>query len=152
MTQSHLRSPATGWSLLFGTVLLAGAVFASSGGSAEVDASDVREAVQTQMQALAADDAAKAFALADPALRTRFGTAEEFLDTVRKQYPMVLRPVGLLFMKPESDGTIALQKVRVTDDQGIDWRVTYVLNRQRGDPQWRISACVVEAAGPHVVT
>ncbi len=142
---SRLRSAATAWSLLFAAILF-GAVFATDMPQA-ADESGVQATVQRQLQAFATEDAGGAFALADPALRTRFGTAEEFLNTVRSQYPMVLRPISVLFLKPESDGTIALQKVRMTDSDGSAWMVTYLLNRQRGDDQWLISATLVEPDG-----
>ena len=142
-----MRSPATIWSLLFSAVI-AVAVFFSGSPQAQDD-SGVREAVQNQMQAFAAEDAGKAFALADPTLRTRFDNAQEFLDTVRTQYPMVLHPVNVLFLKPESDGSVALQKVRITDAEGSYWLVTYLLNRQRDD-RWLISACLVEPDGRQV--
>lgn len=143
------RTPAAAWSLLFAAIL-GSAVFVAEAPQAQVD-SGVQAAVQSQLQALAADDAPKAFALADPALRTRFGNAQEFLDTVREQYPMVLKPANVLFLKPESDGTIALQKVRITDAEGSNWLVTYLLNR-KGNDRWLISACLVEPDGLQVVT
>jgi hypothetical protein len=70
---------------------------------------------------------------------------------VREQYPMLMRPASVLYLKPETDGTIAMQKVRVTDDQGAAWSLTYLLNRQQDD-QWRISGCVVTAEGPRILT
>jgi hypothetical protein len=63
---------------------------------------------------------------------------------------MVLKPASVLFLRPETDGTIALQKVRVTDSEGFDWVVTYLLNRQ-SDRQWRISGTLVERDGVHIV-
>lgn len=141
------RTPATFWSVLF-AALLGGAVFFAEAPQAQDD-SGVRLAVQSQLDALAHEDAAQAFALADPALRTRFVNAQEFLETVRTQYPMVLKPANVLFMKPESDGTLALQKVRITDVEGANWNVTYLLNRQ-SDSRWLITGCLVEPDGIQV--
>jgi Domain of unknown function (DUF4864) len=144
---SRLRSAATAWALLFAAILF-GAVYATDMPQ-PADESGVQATVQRQLQAFAAEDAGSAFALADPGLRTRFGTAEEFLNVVRNEYPMVLRPISVLFLKPHSDGAIALQKVRMTDSEGSAWMVTYLLNRQRND-QWLISATLVEPDGMQV--
>jgi hypothetical protein len=146
---------AGAWSLLFAAILLGGVFTADLPEAAESEAiappQVVRQVVEQQLQALAADDAGRAFALADADLRGQFGTAESFLATVHEQYPMLVRPASVLFLKPETDGTIAMQKVRVTDDQGAAWSLTYLLNRQQDD-QWRISGCVVTPEGPRILT
>jgi hypothetical protein len=148
------RSPATAWSLVF-TAVLMGAVFASDPPQAAAPRAAatqvVQQVVQQQLQALATQDALQAFALADPDLRTQFGTAEAFLTTVREQYPMLMHPANVLFLKPETDGTIAMQKVRLVDDEGSSWSLTYLLNRQQDD-QWRISGCVVSPEGKQILT
>ena len=131
------------------TCALLGAVFA-----ADLNKDDelrVRSVVELQLRAFASDDAAKAFALADPGIRSKFGNADQFLAMVRAHYPMVHRPVSVLFLKPESEGPMAYQRVRVTDTAGASWMVTYLLNRQK-DRQWRISACLVVPDGPRLTT
>lgn len=147
-TPSRLRSPATAWSLLFAAVLM-GAFFSVGAPQARPDPAGVREVVQQQLQALAAEDAGTAFALADPGLRIRFGNADEFLAMLRAQYPMVVHPSSVLFLRAHSDGSMALQKVRLTDAEGSSWMVTYVLNRQ--DDRWLISACMVAPDAPQVM-
>jgi hypothetical protein len=147
-------SPAIAWSLLFSAVLM-GAVYAfdppqrtpSRAAASQV----VQQVVQQQMRALATQDAMQAFSLADTDLRLQFGTADAFLATVREQYPMLLHPASVLFLKPETDGTIAMQKVRVTDEDGTSWSLTYLLNRQQ-DNQWRISGCLVTPQGRQILT
>lgn len=149
-----LRSPATAWSLIFTAVLFAG-VFTSEPPQAAAPRAAavqvVQQVVEQQLRALSAQDAARAFALADPDLRTQFGTADSFLQTVREQYPMLMQPASVLFLKPETDGTIAMQKVRITDVDGSSWSLTYLLNRQQ-DNQWRISGCVVTSEGKQILT
>ena len=154
---SHARprnKAAMAWSLLFSAVLLGG-VFASDLPNAaaprSVSPQVVQHVVEQQLDALAVEDAARAFALADPELRTQFGNAETFLATVREKYPMLMRPASVLYLKPETDGTIAMQRVRVTDDKGGAWSLTYLLNRQQDD-QWRISGCVVTPEGKQILT
>ena len=143
------------WALLC-SAILGGAVFASDPGRLPVtqqaaNTQVVRQVVEQQLHALASEDAMQAFALADPDLRTQFGTAEAFLATVREQYPMLMHPTSVLFLKPATDGHIALQKVRLSDEEGSSWTLTYLLNRQQDD-QWRISGCVVTAEGRQVLT
>ena len=144
---------AIAWSVLFSAVLLGG-VFASDLPETAAPNSAapqvVQRVVEQQLKALAVEDAARAFALADPDLRTQFGNAETFLATVREKYPMLVRPASVLYLKPETDGTIAMQRVRVTDDKGGAWSLTYLLNRQQDD-QWRISGCVVTAEGHRIL-
>ena len=145
---------AAAWSVLFGTVLLGGVFFSDLPHAAAAKTASpqvLQQVVEQQLHALAKQDAGQAFALADPDLRTQFGTAETFLATVRDQYPMLMHPAHLLFLKPETDGTIAMQKVRLTDDNGGSWSLTYLLNRQQ-DNQWRIAGCVVTAEGKQVLT
>ena len=148
------RNVAVGWSLAFAAVLLGG-VFAADLPQSLAQHSTAPQAlqqvVQNQLNALAHEDAGQAFALADTSLRTQFGTAEAFLDTVREQYPMLMHPASVLFLKPETDGSIAMQKVRLTDDEGSSWSLTYLLNRQK-DNQWKISGCVVTPEGKQVLT
>ena len=146
---------ALGWSLLF-SAILGGAVLASDPEQlvAPREAENtqvVRAVVEQQLHAFATQDALQAFALADNDLRTQFGTAEAFLATVREEYPMLMHPTSVLFLKPETDGTIALQRVRLADEEGSSWTLTYLLNRQ-GDKQWRISGCVVTSEGKQVLT
>jgi hypothetical protein len=147
-------SPATAWSLLFSAVLM-GAVYASDPPqvtpSRSAASQVVQQVVQQQLHALASQDAMRAFALADVDLRTQFGTADAFLTTVREQYPMLMHPASVLFLKAETDGSIAMQKVRLTDEAGEAWSLTYLLNRQQ-DNQWRISGCLVTSEGRRIVT
>jgi hypothetical protein len=149
-----VRSPAAAWSLVFSAVLFTGLFMSEPPQAASPRASSpqvVQQVVQQQLQALATEDAGRAFALADPDLRTQFGNAETFLATVREQYPMLLKPASTLFLKPETDGSIAMQKVRITDVNGSSWSLTYLLNRQQDD-QWRISGCVVTPEGRQILT
>lgn len=146
----HRHSAALAWAVTF-AVVVGGAAYASRGTppQQQVDPA-VRQVVESQLQAFAAEDAGKAFALTDPSLRTRFGDADTFLAIVRAQYPMVLRPTNILFLQPASDGVIALQKVRITDADGSNWVLTYLLNRQQ-DHQWRIAGTIIAPEGAQVM-
>jgi hypothetical protein len=148
------RNAAAGWSLVFAAVLLGGGFAADlpqSLAQRSVAPQALQQVVQKQLQALSHENAGEAFALADADLRTQFGTPEAFLETVREQYPMLMHPASVLFLKPSTDGSIAMQKVRLTDDDGASWSLTYLLNRQQ-DNQWKISGCVVTPEGRQVLT
>ena len=149
-----LRSPATAWSLVFTAVLMGGMLVSDPPQAAAPHAASpqlVQKVVEQQLHALKQQDAGSAFALADPGMRTQFGNADAFLATVKEQYPMLMHASSILFLKPETDGTIAVQKVRISDDAGSAWSLTYLLNRQQ-DNQWRISGCVVTPEGKQILT
>lgn len=149
------RNAGAAWALVFAAVLLGGGFAADLPQPASMPQSVLPQAlqdvVQKQLQALEHENAGAAFALADAEMRTEFGTPEAFLQTVREQYPMLMHPVRLLFLKPATDGTSAMQKVRLTDQEGSSWSLTYLLNRQQ-DNQWKISGCVVTPEGKQVLT
>lgn len=107
------------------------------------ESGSIRAVVESQLSAFERNDAGGAFALAAPGVRQRFHEdADQFLAMVRTQYPMVHRPASVQFLPVEMADDVAFQKVRVTDQLGASWLVTYLLNRQQ-DRQWRISACLV---------
>jgi hypothetical protein len=148
------RQAAAAWSIVFAAVLLGGGVAAGLPQAlthSSVSPQVLQQVVERQLQALEHQNAGEAFALADTELRTQFGTPEAFLETVREQYPMLMQPASVLFLKPATDGTVAMQKVRLTDQEGSAWSLTYLLNRQK-DNQWRISGCVVTPEGRQVLT
>ena len=105
------------------------------------DAKAVREVIEAQLAAFAADDADKAFSYAAPGIRAMFVTAERFLAMVRQGYPVVHRPASVTFLKPEWLDDKLIQRVQMTDAAGAPWMVVYELERQ-ADRAWRIAACV----------
>jgi hypothetical protein len=107
-----------------------------------------QQAVQAQLDALAAGDAHRAFALADAELRSRFASAQDFLAMVRSHYPMVHHPASVSFLAPHAENGLVVQRVRVADGQGRHWLLTYLLQQQRSERQWRISACLVVPDSP----
>lgn len=115
---------------------------AAAQGVSAADMRSVRAAVQGQLDAFAADDAAQAFAFAAPGIREMFGNAERFMTMVRTSYPVVYRPASVAFLVPESAGDEVIQGVHFTDGHGVLWLAVYRLQRQ-GDNVWRISGCQV---------
>jgi len=106
------------------------------------EASTVEAVVMAQLEAFAGDDADGAFAETTPAVRKAIGNAGQFLALVRAAYPMVYRPAGVTFFKPELDGSVLLQPVEITDQDFNSWIALFSLERQP-DASWRISGCVV---------
>jgi Domain of unknown function (DUF4864) len=111
------------------------------------DEKKIRSVVQGQLDALAKDDAAKAFSFAAPNVREAFGTAPRFLAMVQHGYPVVYRPASVAFLKVEGKDKLAFQRVQMTDQAGEPWLATYSLERQKNG-LWRITGCsVVENRG-----
>ena len=114
---------------------------------AEPDAHAVRQVIEAQLEAFAADDAARAFSYASASIQAQFGDASNFMAMVRSGYPMVIRPAAVSFFQPQRDvGTpeAVTQLVQLRDRDGRLWNATYRLERQTG-AGWRISGCMVAA-------
>ena len=118
---------------------------AQAAGVSAKQAAQIQAVVQAQLKAFAADDAVRAFSFATPRIRKAFGNADTFLAMVRASYPMVYRPSSVSFFKPEKVDGAWLQQAQMSDEQGVLWQVTYVLELQR-DGAWRINGCEVVAS------
>ena len=106
------------------------------------DRAAVRQVIEAQLAAFAADDAQQAFSYASPTIQETFITARNFLDMVRIAYPVVYRPVGLSFQVPFVQDSEVWQTVEMRDAQGVGWTALYTLLRQ-ADGVWRINGCVL---------
>ena len=113
----------------------------------EADAKTVRQVVEAQLAALAADDAVKAFSYAAPNVREAVGSAEGFLAMVQRGYPVVVRPATVAFLKANGKNDDVIQRVQMVDAEGESWLAIYSLQRQK-NRTWRITGCsVVENKG-----
>ena len=121
--------------LLLGVVTLAGAAEVS-----RKDSAAIRAVIQEQLDAFARDDAARAFALATPGIRARFGTPEAFLEMVRAAYPVVYRPRSVEFDASVILEGEVMQPVRMIDAEGRAWIALYPMERQ-ANGTWRINGC-----------
>lgn len=111
------------------------------------DEKNIRAVVQGQLDALAKDDAAKAFSFAAPNVRESLGSAPRFLEMVQRGYPVVYRPASVAYLKAEGKSDEAIQRVQMTDQSGEPWLATYSLQRQK-NRSWRITGCsVIENRG-----
>ena len=109
----------------------------------EAQAKAVRAVVEAQLDALANDDAERAFSYAAPSIHKMFGNAPTFMAMVLGQYGMLVKPESVLFLLPESVRGDVIQAVLLRDGMGRLWRATYRLE-QGADEGWRINGCVVE--------
>ncbi|WP_394792533.1 DUF4864 domain-containing protein [Rhodoferax sp.] len=107
------------------------------------DEKNVREVVQAQLAAFAADDADKAFSYAAPNVRKSIASAAHFMAMVRGNYAVVYRPSSVAFLKPERDGSDIIQPVQMSDSEGVAWLAIYTLQRQK-NKLWRITGCFVQ--------
>ena len=107
------------------------------------DAHAIRAVVEAQLDAMAADDEARAYSYASPSIRRQFDDASSFMTMVRQGYPMLIRPTETLFSQPRAVQEDVLQVVRLRDQDGRAWLATYDLQRQP-DRTWRINGCLVE--------
>ena len=108
----------------------------------EKSAQAIKETVQAQLAAFAADDADLAFSYAAPAIRDMFQTPAKFMAMVQQTYPVVYRPATVLFMAAKDLDSALVQPVRMWDQGGNSWLATYRLERQT-DGRWLINGCVL---------
>jgi hypothetical protein len=114
------------------------------------DARAVREVIQAQLDAFRKDDSERAFGLAAVGIRDIFGTAQKFMEMVRKSYPVVYRPKSVLFESPVLVEGQVVQPVRMTDDEGRGWIAIYPMQRQP-DGSWKTNGCqLARLAGQQV--
>jgi len=111
------------------------------------DAAAVRRVIEAQLDAFRKDDAARAFSYATAGIRLTFGTAENFMEMVRSEYPVVYRPRSVAFDAPVAAGDDDIvQPVRLTDGDGRAWIALYPM--QRGaDGVWRTNGCQLRRLG-----
>ena len=131
----------------FSQVVFVGLMMTASAHAAPltlVQEKNVRTVVQSQLAALAKDDAARAFSFAAPNVRQAVGSAPAFMAMVRSSYPAIYRPISVAFLKPEGKDGQAIQRVQMLDADGDAWLAVYSLALQK-DKTWRITGCQVVA-------
>jgi hypothetical protein len=104
------------------------------------DAIAIRAVVQSQLEALAEDDATSAFELTTPTKRMQIGSADNFLRMIKEQYTPIYRPRLALFSKPQVIDGNAIQVVRLTDDDRHVWVAIFWM-QQEEDSNWKIDGC-----------
>ncbi|HWH83188.1 MAG TPA: DUF4864 domain-containing protein [Burkholderiaceae bacterium] len=110
---------------------------------AEAERRAVRGVIESQLKAFADGRAAAAFAHATPAIRAQFHDAATFMTMVRGSYPMLIKPAAVSFFQPEWRDGTLVQGVQLRDRDGRLWRAVYQLERDAGGRGWRIGGCAV---------
>ena len=101
---------------------------------------DARALIQRQLDALAHDDAAGAYALAAPGIKGMFPDADVFLKMVRTQYTPVYHHRSVEFGPAQADADSIAQGVTFVDEDNQVWKALYKLARQP-DGSWLITGC-----------
>ncbi len=87
----------------------------------------IEQTIQSQIDALRADDFATAFSFASPNIKGIFGTAENFGAMVKNGYPMVYRPAEVEMGELREVAGNLWQRVRVVDQAGKAWYLDYMM-------------------------
>jgi hypothetical protein len=104
------------------------------------DKTQIETVISSQLEAFAADDAARAFSFAAPVIKRMFGDAERFVGMVRNGYPPVHRSAAHSFgdLREAPEGVV--QEVFIRDRSGEEWVAIYTMERQP-DGTWLIAGC-----------
>ena len=98
----------------------------------------IEETIARQIEALKADDFARAFSFASPGIQGLFGTPERFGEMVRRGYPMVWRPGEVRYLDLREVAGGLWQRVQVTDAAGRVFLLDYqMIETEDG---WKINA------------
>lgn len=102
------------------------------------DGNAIVAVIQSQLAALQADQAAKAFSFASPGIQSMFGTPDRFMQMVRSGYAAVYRPREVQFLDLVIDQGELAQRVLFVGPDGVPVLAYYYMERQP-DGSWRIS-------------
>jgi hypothetical protein len=133
---------------LFATLSLLFCVIAAVSGRAEDVGQQARALVQHQLDAFANDDAAGAYALASPGIKSIFTDSATFMNMVRGQYAPVYRHRSAEFGAFSLDGDEASQDLTIVDENNEVWTAIYKLARQP-DGSWLINGCLLVKSPAH---
>lgn len=104
------------------------------------DRAQIEAVISSQLEAFSADDAARAYSFAAPAIRRMFPDEQRFIGMVQNGYPPVHRSeahtFGSLVQAPEG----VVQEVFIRDRSGEDWVAIYTMEQQP-DGSWLIAGC-----------
>jgi hypothetical protein len=114
------------------------------------DRTAIRQAIEGQIAAFQADDAALAFSFATPSIQDRFGDASQFVAMVKRGYRPVYRPRQVEFSDLlDVRGKPAQRLVVVGPDNEV-FNAYYLMERQP-DGSWRINGCILRPVGDRAI-
>jgi len=106
------------------------------------DRREIRRVIADQISAFGRDDAERAFGHATEKIRGMFGTAERFVEMVRRGYEPVYRPREVEFLDVVLVHGRTTQVVYVVGPDGVPVQALYFMERDT-DGTWRIDGCVL---------
>ena len=106
------------------------------------DQAAIRATIERQFEAFRHDDGTAAFAEAAPNIRGMFGTADNFMEMVRRGYPPVYRPRSADFTDLAVEDGQFVQHVEVVGPDGHGHTALYTMVRNEAG-EWRIAGCTL---------
>jgi hypothetical protein len=85
----------------------------------------IQSTINSQFEALQADDFVTAFSFASPTIQSMFGTPENFGLMVQNGYPMVYRPADVQMLELREIAGFLYQRVLVRDAAGRGYMFDY---------------------------
>jgi hypothetical protein len=113
--------------------------------AAEEDAATGQAIIRSQEEAFTRDDAAAAYTLAAPSIKSLFQTPDIFMFMVRTGYAPVYRHRSFEFGEAKTYEGKVYQQVHIIDANGDAWEALYTLEPQP-DGTFKISGCVLKKA------
>jgi Domain of unknown function (DUF4864) len=117
-------------------------VFSTRPAGAEDYGPQARALIERQLDAFARGDAAGAYELAAPGIKSIFTDSTIFMQMVRTQYAPVYSHRSAEFGAFSVDGDNASQDLTIIDDNNEVWTAIYKLARQP-DGSWLINGCLL---------
>ncbi len=102
--------------------------------------SDIRQVIQSQLDAFQRDDGEASYALAAPSVKERFPTPEAFNKMVRDNYSPIYNLREVKFLTPSIAQGRILQGIQFLSDENRLLLAVFTMERQQ-DKSWKIKAC-----------
>lgn len=107
------------------------------------DAAAIRQVIENQLQAFAADNGEAAYTHAAPIVKGAFRSVDQFMAMVKQGYPPVYRNKGHDFGEAFTDGLgRPAQRVILRGMDGKTYEASYFMEKQP-DGTWMIAGCVL---------
>lgn len=106
----------------------------------KTDRTGIRIVIENQLKAFQNDDATGAFALASQEIRQQLGTAQNFMQMVKRYYKALYRPRAVLFENLTTINGQLTQPVLLLAPHGVPVKALYVMDREN-DGGWKINGC-----------
>lgn len=126
--------------LLFASFSL---LFAGESDGIADDGTIIRDVISRQLEAFRRDDGVEAYSYATPSIQKMFGSPDNFMSMVRKQFAPVYRPADVQFRSLENVGQTLVQRVFIRGADGEAVIANYFMS-QMPDGSWRINGCQLE--------